>query len=73
MVFKECVGELCAAHGGPVGVSSGTPGVEVHGLLYLGDFVHYYAGAAEVIFEQELGSDSNLIKIPSSASLETKA
>ena len=51
MVFKECVGELCAAHGGPVGVSSGTPGVEVHGLLYLGDFVHYYAGAAEVVFE----------------------
>ena len=51
MVFKECVGEFCAAHGGPVGVSSGTPGVEVHGLLYLGDFVHDNAGAAEVVFE----------------------
>ena len=51
MVFKECVGELCAAHGGPVGVSSGTPGIEVHGLLYLGDFVHDNAGAAEGVFE----------------------
>ena len=51
MVFKECVGELCAAHGGPVGVSSGTPGIKIHGLLHLGHFIHNQAGAAQMIFE----------------------
>ena len=51
MVFKECVGELCAAHGGPVGGASGTPGIKIHGLLYLGHFIHNQAGAAQMIFE----------------------
>ena len=52
MVFKECVSQLGAAHGGPVGGAPGTPGIEVHGLLHLGDLIHDQAWAAQVVFEQ---------------------
>ena len=52
MILKERISQLCTTHGCPIGGASGAPWVEVHGLLYLGDFVHDDAWAAEVVFEQ---------------------
>jgi len=52
VVFKECVSQLGAAHGGPVGGAPCTPGIKIHGLLHLGHFIHNQAGAAQVVFEQ---------------------